>query len=161
MNIATKAYRKFESRMIDIIGLVGFGGGMILGNCVIRAIQHWPHILLSSATAIVATGAFIKLALMLSKALQRTYDRFNRSGQNTSAIEFKNPPSCCMTFFGVLFAMGIMGAVIIRATNNFRNTMMVWLMLGGFYLAIIVGLILLFRSVKKSHLEIFQDTAGS
>lgn len=162
MNIATKAYRKFESRMIDIIGLAGFGGGMVLGSRIVMVVQNWPDVIpLELAVGIVITGMVIKLALVLSKTLRKTYDRFDQSGQNTQPIEFKNPTSCCMTFFGVLFAMGIMGAVIIRATNNFRNTITAWLVLGSFYLAIVVGLILLFRSAKKNRLKIFQDTADS
>lgn len=161
MNIATKAYRKFESRMIDIIGLAGFNGGMVLGSYTIINIQSWPQVLVNLTMIIAATGLSIKLALKLSKVLRMIYDRFDQSGQNTQPIEFKNPPSCCMTFFGVLFAMGIMGAVIIRAANNFRNTMTTWLVMGGFYLAIFAGLILLFRSAKKNRLKIFQDTADS
>lgn len=159
MNIATKAYQKFENRMIDIIGLAGFGGGMVLGDWIVKIIQNWSYG--SFCPFILMAALSIDLAFEQSKFLRRVYDQFDQSGQNTQPIEFKTPTSCCMTFFGVLFAMGIMGAVIIRATNNFRNTITAWLVLGGFYLAIVVGLILLFRSAKKNRFKIFQDTADS
>lgn len=159
MNIATKAYRKFENRTIDIIGLAGFGGGMVLGDWIIKIIQNRSCCPLNPYLPII--GVSINLAFEQSIFLRSVYNRFDQSGQNTQPIEFKNPTSCCMTFFSVLFAMGIMGAVIIRAANNFRNTITAWLVLGGFYLAIVVGLILLFRSADKNHLKIFQDTADS